>query len=200
MAFQQTSYIGSGSYSAQKDRAIMMEFLRTEGVLRSTDGLVTQRGGGPNQSVDVAVGYFFVQGDDELFQGMYASYNDAIINKSYGVGFTPTTYPRVDSIVARFYDSESGIVGTPQDQMFIDILMGAETNGASTSNIVGAATLPPTAALLAYAVIPVGVGSVLNGYIVDKRRLSQPKIYGEDGNVYRLGIDASGLLGTEIVV
>lgn len=196
MAFQTADFVGSGSYAASVDR-MMNQMLRTEGVLTTTALKASERGTGANWSVDLAAGWLFIKGDDVINQGLYGGYNDAIINKAFTT-FAPAANPRVDSIVARYYDSEASVSGTPQDTLFIDILVGSENAAASTSNIIGQAALPATAHLLAYAVIPVGAGSVLNAYIVDKRILSNPKIYGEDGTAYRLGVDSTGKLGLEV--
>lgn len=201
MAFQSARYLGSGSYSAQQDRQLVTEFIRTEGVLRRDDCKVKQRAAGANWSVEVDPGWVFIQGDNILFQGMYASYNDAIINVPFTT-LAPVANPRVDTIVARIFDSEAGAVaptGKPQNSVFLDIIVGAETAGATTTNLVGKAALPPTALPLSYAVIPVGATSVLTAYLTDAniRNVSNPKIYGEDNKVYRLGIDSTGQLGIE---
>lgn len=200
MAFQTAAFLGSQGFSAQRDRQLM-EFMRSEGVLRKDDCKVSQRGAGANWSIDISAGWIFTQGDTIAFQGLYNGYNDAIINKAFTT-LAPATNPRVDSIVARIFDQEAGEVATggkPQDQLFIDIIPGTETSGATVNNIVGQATLPPTATLLAYAVIPTAAVSVLDAYIKDMRVISNPKIYGEDGYTYRLGIDSLGQLGTELI-
>lgn len=196
MAFQTTSFLGSGSYSAQRDRMVMMEALRTEGVLRRDDLEVSERGAGANWSVDIATGHIFVQGDNIAFQGLYHSFNDAVINKGFTT-LAPAANPRVDTIIARIYDAEAGQIGSPQDTMFIEILPGTETAGADTTNLNGKAALPATAFPLAYAVIPTTAVSVLDAYLVSARKISNPKIYGEDNKIYRLGVDAFGVLGLE---
>lgn len=196
MAFQVTSYLGSQSYSAQKDRSILLGMERSEGVLNSTDCSVGQRGIGANWSVDVAPGWSFVNGDDISYQGLYATYNDAIVNVSFTT-FAPVSNPRVDTIGIQVYDQESGISGTPQDQAFPRVLVGTENAAASTSNIVGQAAIPSTFFILGYAVIPTGAGSVLSAYLVDQRKISRPTVYGYDGHIYALSVDASGNFGTE---
>ena len=181
MAFSKTLYYGDGEYSAADDR-LFHSFDRTEGVLDFGSLAVSQRAAGANWSVDISSGWAFLKGDEQTNQGTYVIFNDAVYNKPLST-FAPTTNPRVDTVVLRFYDSEVDSNRTPLNVPFIDIIPGTPTAGASTSNIVGTAAVPPTAMVLGYLVIPVGATSVLSSYIVDARAVSRSKVLPEDGSI-----------------
>ena len=81
MALLTPTWLQNGTYTARLDR-IFSDVLLTEGVIRPGAGalLVTQRGAGTNNSVDIAAGYAVITGDDTADQGNYLIRNDATVN------------------------------------------------------------------------------------------------------------------------
>lgn len=199
MAFTKTSWLGAGSYSAGDDRTFAGDIC--EGVLPAWGGspqnalAVTQRGVGANWSVDIATGWAIIQGDDGTNQGVYKDYNSATYNLTNS-GQAPATFPRVDIVVARINDAE-WTVRTPAGAMYFEFLIGTPTSGANATNRLGAPAVPPSAIHLADVVVQTSSSNISNAMITEKRKLSGPLIWGEDGFAYRLGVSSSGQLGLE---
>lgn len=153
--------------------------------------------------VNVAAGACLIQGDDGSTQGMYP-----YVQPSGGTFTLPThnpaVNPRIDVIGVQFNDP--AYTGrTPAYANVVQIL-GNETAGATLANRNGAPggsggpAFPPSTVWLADILIATSDGSVQAGNIGDKRKAAGPAIWGEDGKRYRLGFNASGVLGQEVVV
>lgn len=148
-------------YPARFDRQIIADLL-TPGVRGLTELVVTADGG--SRSVDVSTGCVYVDGTQDAAQGAYRMLYDSITELAIA---SCTTYPRLDQIIARMYDSEYG--GT--DNMgTLEVLPGVETSGATLTNRLGAAsTLPPNSLLIYDVLAPVGSGVLSSGEIADRR-------------------------------
>lgn len=133
-----------------------------EGVLDAGDLAVTQRGAGPNMSVDVAPGVVWVQGDDSPLQPTYRCYNDATVNLA--VDAAHGSQDRVDRVVAEVRDAVFSGVST---DWRIRVITGTPS-GSPT-----APALPSNAVTLATILVPASDTSIENNQITDGRPRAQ---------------------------
>lgn len=140
-----------------------------EGVVGAATGALEVTAG-TGIAVDVAAGSGFVQGDDEVDQGVYRVELD---DPSSSAAWTTTfqapdgTDPRIDQVIARVYDDfidGSGIYGWR-----LEVLTGTPTAGATLVNHTGAAALPDTAMRLAYVLVPAAETDLAPADIEDVR-------------------------------
>jgi hypothetical protein len=164
-------FVGGQTVSFQKMRALLMEQGGgiQEGVVSAGDLMVTQRGSGVNQSVDVAVGAAWVQIDTGTRSGMGHGYSDAVAN----VALTAAngTNPRIDQAVLQWNDSSlptgSGNIPT------LTVLTGTATAGATLANRTGATALPNDTLRLADILVPALSTTVSNTQIRDRRQFAK---------------------------
>lgn len=202
MAFEQVLLLGNDAegFSAADDRWLALGQI-SEGVLPLRLGdvrdacAVTQRGIGANFSVDVASGWVIVEGTHVANQGAYAAYNSATLNVPHALA-PNASFPRIDMLVVEVNDSEH-TADSPADTIQAVWVYGTATAGATLDNRSGAAAVPATAYHLADVLVSPGDTTITNAAIREKRVPAGPLIHGEDGKAYRLGVDASGLLGLE---
>lgn len=150
--------------------------LITAGGVASTpnaDFMVTQRGAGANQSVDINMpsgGFAFVQGDTISGQGLYCvPVHSATINEA--IAAADATNPRIDQVILEIQDNVLDASGGNQART--RVLTGTATAGATLSNRFGAATLPGSALLLADVLVPNGSSTVPNSNVRDRRKWSR---------------------------
>ena len=89
-------------YSALDVRRVTAMLITTEGVGGPTHLEVTQRAAGANFSVDIAVGFVAITGDDTTNQGMYVCQNTAV--KNVVIPSPPVSGSRIHRVIARVTD------------------------------------------------------------------------------------------------
>lgn len=118
---------------------------------------VTQTGS-PSMSLQIASGVCYVSGTEGTKQGLYACTNDA--TDTVAVTTAHATLPRIDSVIARVYDSAySGAA----NNWALEILTGT----AASSPL--APTLPANAIRLYNVQVGAAVTSISNGNLTDVR-------------------------------
>lgn len=163
MALDTPTWLQNGTYSARLDR-IFADSLLTEGVMRPGAGqlLVTQRGAGVNDSVDIAAGYAVISGDDTPDQGNYIVRNTGTVNLPAAAA--PVANSRIDLVCLRVNDpAAGGPVG--DDAQFVYV------SGVAAGSPVPPAT-PTSAIALARVLRTVGDTTVVNANITDARPAS----------------------------
>lgn len=159
-------FLQTKTYAAMRLRQVLLDLPIQEGVVGATDLKVTQRAaGGANLSIDVAAGSGYVRGDTTSRQGLYHTYNDAVVNLA--IGTNTSGNPRIDQVIMRVYDSQDGLAGS--DQATLEILPGSPQAGATLDNRSGAAVLPLSCVRLADIVVASGASSITNANIRDRR-------------------------------
>lgn len=160
MALLTPTWLQNGTYTARLDR-IFSDVLLTEGVIRPGAGalLVTQRGAGANNSVDIAAGYAVITGDDTADQGNYLIRNDATVNLAATAA--PVSNSRIDLVCVRINDPAAG--GPPGDNATFVYITGV----AAVSPVPPAT--PTSAIVLARVLRTVGDTQVVNANITDQR-------------------------------
>lgn len=99
-------WMQGGTYAAQQDRINSRAADWDEGVKDRLALKVAQRGAGANLSVDVAIGACVVTGDDQVNQGNYDVFNDAVFNLT---GFVATgANTRYDIVGVQINDPNAG--------------------------------------------------------------------------------------------
>jgi microcystin-dependent protein len=163
MGLDTPTWLQAGTYSARLDR-IFADALLTEGVMRPGVGqlLVTQRGAGANESVDIAAGYAVITGDDSADQGNYVIRNTATVNLAAAAA--PVANSRIDLVCLRVNDPAAG--GPAGDNAQFVYVTGV----AAASPAVPAT--PTSAIALAQVLRTVGDTSVVNANITDVRPAS----------------------------
>ena len=150
------------SYSASEDRDAFTA-LTSAGVTATSALKVTQRGAGPNMSVDVAAGAAIITGTDSAGQGNYLVRSDAVEN--IALASSPASgQSRVDLIVATVRDAS--VTGSNNDW-----IIQAVTGTASAGTPVVPA-VPASSLLLAQVLVGGLVSSISNANITGKRVLS----------------------------
>jgi hypothetical protein len=89
-------------YSALDFRSIADTLVQAEGVIGLGSLKVSQRGAGPNFSVDVAAGFAAIAGDDVALQGKYIVQNTAVVNLA--IASPPVSGSRIHRVIARIKD------------------------------------------------------------------------------------------------
>lgn len=198
------------TYTSQ---ALRDGLMYTEGVLSPAatssptpqNSLIVSAGTGWNLVINPGAG--LVQGDDDTWQGAYLHLQRAAVNLLLNPT-NPATNPRVDAIGIQFNDPSysgrtpvtGGIAGN------IVQVAGTPTSGATTVNLnggpgkAGGPAFPNSFLLLAYYVANPGDSGTVSGQIVDQRFAAGPAVWGEDNHRYRIGVDNTGTLGTELVL
>lgn len=160
------NWMQENCYPAQYDRLMLGNLVCGEGVADYHNGALLVTTGGAGLNLSVAQGGGWVEGDDDD-RGFYSIYNDAAATVT-ATAADPTN-PRIDTVVARVYDST---YGEGADEWVIEILAGTPTGGATLTNLNGAASVSGINALvLAYVLVPATfVGPFVNAtHIRDAR-------------------------------
>ena len=151
------SWQQNASHPAENDRLTTQGLWRTEGILKSTD-LVVSANGTPNMSVNVAVGWAAIIGDYTTNMGAYIAYNDAVTNVP--VTTANGSNPRIDLLCITVSDSYySGSLS----QVAFNLVAG--TPAASPA----VPATPTNSIPLARIAVGAGVTSILTGNITDVR-------------------------------
>src|SRR3954451_814013 len=159
MALWTPEFLQTQKYSAARARLMMAQAgIIQEGIFDLGDFAVTQRGAGANMSVDIAAGSAWIKGDDTARQGHYHVVNDATVNVA--IPAAHATLPRLDQVVLRIYDST--VIGGGKDGVFIEVVSGTATVGATLANRTGAAALPSSAIKLADVIVAAADASITN--------------------------------------
>lgn len=163
MALDTPTWLQNGTYSARLDR-IFADILFTEGVMRVGLGdlLVTQRGAGANNSVDIAAGRACITGDDSADQGNYLIRNRATVNLAATAA--PVANSRIDLVCLRVNDSAAG--GPAGDDAQFVYVTGV------AAPVPAIPATPTTAIVLARVLRTVGDTQVVNANITDVRTQS----------------------------
>jgi hypothetical protein len=186
MALLTPEYLQTQTYSAQRDRAMLGDTGLQEGVIGATDLKVSQRAAGANMSVDIAAGTGWVKGDTVTRQGLYHTYNDAVVNAA--VTASHGSLPRIDQVGLRINDSTHG---AGSDTPALEVLAGTATSGATLDNRNGAATLPASWLRLADVLVPAGSSSVTNANIRDRRPWARGAVTLREDTTLRSALDYS---------
>jgi microcystin-dependent protein len=132
-------YIQADTYPARLDR-FPLALMFDEGVMKPTHCKVTQRGAGANFSVDIAVGTFVIQGDDQTNQGNYIGRVTATENVA--ITAAPGANSRYDLVTLRVNDPNAG---------------GNAGNNVTAVVVAGTASASPTVPALPASSIPLAV-------------------------------------------
>lgn len=147
-----------------------------EGVVGAGALAVTERGAGPNMSVDVAAGVAWVRGDDADLQPVYRCVNDGTVNLA--IAAADNTNERIDLVVAEVRDATfSGVSNDWRLRVITGTPAGSPTPPA----------LPSNAIALAEISVPASDTTIANGQITDLRGqatagLVVPTTYAEDAD------------------
>lgn len=143
-------WLQGGTYPARMDRLALAE-MREEGVGSAIACKVTPRSSGANMTVDIAVGGFWITGDDQALQGLYQGRVTAA-ETAVPVSNPPAgTDQRYDIVVLRVNDPNAGSGNTP-------------ANTVSPVVIAGAASPTPAVPALPNSCLPLAVlGPITSG-------------------------------------
>jgi hypothetical protein len=123
---------------------------------------VVQHAAGANFSVDVAAGWAFVSGSDVTSQGVYACWNDAVVNVA--TPSAPASGSRTHRLILQIQDKLENGTWTGYQAQFVLL----QDTGSGTPS-VGASAIT-----LALITIASGQASVTNSNIADYRRSVGP--------------------------
>lgn len=133
-------WMQGGTYTAQQDRINSSAADWDEGVDSRADLKVAQRGAGANMTVDIAIGKCVITGDDQVNQGNYDVFNDALFNLT---GFTaPVSNSRYDIVGLQLNDPNAG---------------GAAGSNAAFVRVVGTAAASPVIPTLPASCLPLAI-------------------------------------------
>lgn len=165
MTVEAPLWIQAKTYAARMDRHIL-DILFTEGVRSpgSPDNelKVVQRAAGANMSVDVGIGYAFVDGDDQVDQGTYLVHVTVLENLA--VTAAPGSNSRIDLVVLQINDPNAG--GAAGDNAQLKVIAGT----VAASPVVPA--VPASAIPLAEITVATGQTSIVTANITDRRTAS----------------------------
>ena len=151
-------WLQAGAYNARQDRRLISSLVKESGVAGSLDLFVSQRGAGPNMSVDVLEGRAFIWGSEATTQGAYHVETQGDTNVVLAAAHA--TLPRYDLIVARVRDAEySGAVNA----WALEVVQGTAA-GAPVEP-----TPPASSITLARITVAPAVTSIVNANILDRR-------------------------------
>jgi hypothetical protein len=148
------------NYSATNDRALIDAMFASQGTLGDAAFKVSQRGVGANFSVDIAVGYAVILGDDAANQGKYLVQTTATVNCVTPAA--PGSGTRVHRVIARIRDKQA--LGSGTYDWSLELL---EDTGSGTP------AEPNSSITLATVSIASGQASVQNSNITDLRPIAQ---------------------------
>jgi hypothetical protein len=162
MALSRPIWLQNQTYSARLDRTFA-DVLFTEGIINPGGGdfEVSERGTGPNNTTDIAVGIAVVEGDDETSQGKYVVRNDAVVNLPFGPA--PTSDARIDLVILEINDATAGNLRTPADLANLRVIQGVVDPSPVTPAV------PDTAIALAEVLRTSGDSFINNSMITDLR-------------------------------
>lgn len=137
-----------------------------EGVVGASDFAAQQRVAGANMSVDVGLGFAWVQVDTGTRNGLAHVTNDATANVATFAA-AHATLPRIDQVILRYNDSSipTGSGNTPT----LAVLTGTATAGATLANRTGAVALGNDAMRICDALVPAAATTITNANIRDRR-------------------------------
>lgn len=173
LLFSQGGIGASPGYAAIDDRRSDAVAV-AQGIINAGAYLVTQRGAGANQSVDIAAsaGTACIAGTTIGNQGVYTvPPHSAVINEV--IAAADPTNPRIDQVILRAYDNT--IDGSGNNFARTEVLTGTPTVGATLVNRTGAAALSANAIRLADVLVPAASASVTNANIKDRRPRTRGK-------------------------
>jgi len=151
------SWLQNGSHPAENDRLTTQALYATTGIIGSTSLAVTQNGT-PNMSVNIAVGWAAIVGTSTTTQGVYVSYNDAVVNAA--IATAPATNSRIDLVCLTVNDAYySGSTN--------NIVVNVVTGTAAASPVAPAT--PTNSIALAQVLVGTSVTSILTANITDVR-------------------------------
>jgi hypothetical protein len=173
------NWMQNRKYSARLDRTFA-EVLFGEGVLDPGAGqfAVTQNPIGLDNSVQVAPGIAFIDGDDELNQGTYIARLE--VSTNVALGPAPTSLARIDLLVLRVNDSTAGSSALPTDAAVLDVIEGA----VSGAPVLPA--LPDSAIPIASVLRTLGDTFIDNAMITDERTAGSQQSYTVDSRFEQL--------------
>ncbi len=134
------------------------------GANKATDLEVTTNSSGLQLSV--ALGNAWVQGDTRSTQGLYFCHvptaNVVTLEAAHG------THPRIDAVILQVADADASGGST---NWSVTYTKGTATSGATLTNLTGAPTIPDSALLLAYVLVPATfAGPFVNAtHVLDSR-------------------------------
>jgi microcystin-dependent protein len=150
-------WLQGGTYPARLDRFSLAKMF-DEGVMKPSHCKVTQRAAGANFSVDVAIGEFVIQGDDQTNQGNYLGRITAVENAA--IAAAPGSNSRYDLVTLRVNDPNAG--GNTGNTVTVVVITGT----ASASPVVP--SLPASSLPLAVVgPIATATASITNSLIND---------------------------------
>src|SRR5258708_5348082 len=100
-------FLQSGAHPAEGVRQLIRGLVPIQGVVLGADLAVSQHAGTPGMSVDVALGTAFIAGTEQVYQGTYAVYNDAVVQKT--IATADATNPRKDLVCAQVFPRVCGV-------------------------------------------------------------------------------------------
>ena len=148
---------GVPSYSAREDRLFIQAVSVNEGVVQGFS--VAQRGAGANMSIDIGVAatlsQCYIQGDDQVNQGMYLVTNTGLDNVV--IGAAPGSNSRIDLVCVRVNDpNATGPAGSNATYVVVA--------GVAAGSPVAPA-LPTLAIAIAQVLVASGTAAITNAMI-----------------------------------
>lgn len=152
----------AGVYTAKMDRQVLSGIIGAPGITSANAYRITQTTPSPTMNVVVEAGSAYVQGTDQVGQGIYHVFNE----DSFVLNITAsdTNNSRIDLIYIKIYDSE--ISGT-QNMATIEILQGTPSSSPVSP------ALPTSALPLARVLVPANANAIVSGNITDIRPVAR---------------------------
>jgi hypothetical protein len=168
MALETPIWLQGGTYSARLDRSLL-DVIFTEGVVDPGGSalLVSQRGAGANDSVDIAAGAAIITGDDEANQGKYYVRHTAVSNVVFSPA--PGSDSRIDLLVLQVNDPTAG--GSAGDNATFVVVEGSVAGSPVPPAV------PDTAIPLAQVLRTATDTSITDAMITDRRPVSSTSTY-----------------------
>jgi hypothetical protein len=145
-------------YSAQVDRLMLASLVCAEGVADVGGGSLLVTSGGSGLNVSVAQGGVWIEGDDDD-RGFAHGYNDDPVTLTAGPNASGS--PRIDTVVARLYDSS---YGEGADEWQLEIIAGTPDADAQIADPAAAGYLDGIADLTGLNAVPLGYIWIPNGF------------------------------------
>jgi hypothetical protein len=157
-------WVQNGSHSAENDRLLGTQGLvGTAGVSTGTNDLLVTQASTPAMAVNVNTGWAWILGTVGTSQGMYTTYNDAVIS-NLPVTAANASLPRIDRVCLVLTDTGYG--GATSSSVYASVITGV----ASASPVAPSVPASPASSItLATIAVASGATSITNANITDAR-------------------------------
>lgn len=153
------SWLQGGSHPAENDRLMLRGLVGTQGVGVGASELQVTQSAAPAMSVAVAAGWVWVLGTTTATQGMYSSYNDAVVTLI--VTTAHATLARIDLVCMTVRDNTAA--GGGFNDCILQVIAGTPSGSPA------APALPVSSLSLGTIAVAALASSIVNANITDTR-------------------------------